>query len=95
MKRRVLHNLFGLWWVDLGPFHSVTLGAVVEVSPEQCEEVVHFRLESLRGNVRPDQKRVDVVRTFFSSASVQESPRLFSAFRICDAATDVEVFSKA
>lgn len=39
---------------------------------------------------------VDVkVLTFFSFGSVTPSARLFRALRICDAATDVEVFSKA
>jgi len=33
--------------------------------------------------------------TCFSAGSVTESQRLFNALRICEAATEVEVFSKA
>ena len=33
--------------------------------------------------------------TCFSAGSVTESHRLFNALRICEAATEVEVFSKA
>jgi len=55
--------LFWLWWVDLGPLNGVTLGAVVEISAEKGEEVVCFRLESLR---KDGIRNMFVVFLFFS-----------------------------
>ena len=46
-KLVVADDLLGRRRVDLGPVDGVALRLVVQISSEECEEVVHFRLESL------------------------------------------------
>ena len=45
-KLVIVDHLLWRWWVDLGPVNGVALGLVVQVSSEESEKVVHFRLES-------------------------------------------------
>ena len=46
-QRVVLDDLVGLWGCNAVPLDHIALGLVVEVPPEEGEEVVHFGLESL------------------------------------------------
>ena len=92
----VVYHLLRLWWGDARPFDLVALGLVVEVSAEEGEEVVHFRLESLsRGQCLLLPLSDQLLLTFLSLGSLTVSASELRALRIWEAATEVEVFSKA
>ena len=92
----VVDDLLGLGRGDARPLDLVALGLVVEVSAKEGEEVVHFRLESLSCCQCVSPLHVcQRPHTFLSLGSLTVSASELRALRIWEAATEVEVFSKA